>query len=104
MATVQAMTTLSNSLCAGNSVPARERLNTSPDHSEPPENRRNSTEKTRNVQQWRHRDPKIQTQQKSYDVEALHLPGLTSLLTPSTTSENSDLQTFATYLTEPALI
>lgn len=104
VATVQAMTTLSNSLCAGNSVPARERLNTSPDHSEPPENRRNSTEKTRNVQQWRHRDPKIQTQQKSYDVEALHLPGLTSLLTPSTTSENSDLQTFATYLTEPALI
>ena len=104
VATVQAMTTLSNSLCAGNSVPVRERLNTSHDHSEPPENRRNSTEKTRNVQQWRHRDPKIQTKQKSYDVEALNLSGLTSsLLTPSTTSENSDLQTFAAYLTEPAL-
>jgi len=104
VATVQAMTTLSNSLCAGNSVAARERLNISHDHSEPLGNRHHSTEKTTKVQQWRHRDPKIQAKQKSYNEEALHLPGSTSsLLTPSTTSENSDLQTFVTYLTEPAL-
>lgn len=102
VATVQAMTTLSSSLHVGSSVPSRERLNTSHNHSEPPGNRSYSTEKTRNAQQWRHKDHKIQTRHKSYDVEALDLPGSTSsLLTPSTTSENSDLRTFVSYLTEP---
>lgn len=101
-ATVQAMTTLPDSLHVSGSVPSRERLNTSHNHSEPPRNRRNSTESTGNIQQWRHKDPKIQTKHKSYDIEALHLPGSTSsLLAPSTAIENSDLQTFVSYLTEP---
>ena len=103
VATVQAMTTLSKSLYVGSSaVPTRERFNTGHNHSEPPGNRRYSTEKTRNIQQWRHKDPKLQTKHQSYDVEGLHLPGSnSSQLMPSTTSENSDLQAFAGYLTEP---
>jgi len=101
VATVQAMTTLSSSLHVGSSVPSRERLNKSYNRSEAPENGSYSTDKTRNVEQWRHKDPKIQTRHKSYDMEALHPPGSTSsLLTPSTTSQNSDLQTFVSYLTE----
>lgn len=102
VATVQAMTNLSSSLHVGSSVPSRERLKTRGNHSEPPGNRRYSTEKTRSFQQWRHKGPKIQTRQKSYDVEALRLPRSTSsAVLTSTNSENSDLQTFVSHLTEP---
>ena len=101
VATVQAMTKLSSSLHVGSSVPSRERLNSRRNHSKPPGYRRYSTEKTRNFHQWRHEDPKIQTRQKSYDVEALHLTGSTSAVLTSTNSENSDLQTLVSHLTEP---
>ena len=102
VATVQAMTTLSSSLHVGSSVPSRDRLNTSHNHSEPPGNRRSLTEKTRNVQQSRHKDSKIQTRHKSYGIEALHLQGsVSSPLTSSRPSENNDLETFVGYLTEP---
>ena len=88
VATVQAMTSYSNSLHASSSVPSPKRLN-----------RRSSTEGTRNRKQWRHIYPKIQTKQKEYDVEALHFPeSPSSLFTPS---QNSDLQTFVSYLTDP---
>ena len=101
VATVQAMTNLSSPLHVGSSVPSRERLNTRRNHSKPPGNRSYSTEKTRSIQQWRHKDPKIQTRQKSYDVETLHLPRSTSSVLTSTNSENSDLQKFVSHLTEP---
>ena len=101
VATVQAMTNLSSSLHVGSSVPSRERLKSKRNHSKSPGYRSYSTEKTRNFHQWRHEDPKIQTRQKSYDVEALHLTGSTSSVLTSTNSENSDLQTFVSHLTEP---
>jgi len=102
VATVQAMTTLSSSLHEGSSVPSCKRLSKSHNHSEAPETRSYSTEKSINVEQWRHKDSKVQTRTKSYDVEALHPPGLTSsILMPSKNSENSDLQTFVSCLTEP---
>lgn len=98
VATVQAMTSYSNSLQVSSSVRSPEQLNRSSNDSRPPKNGRNSTGDTRTTQQWRHKDPKVQTKRKECDVEALHFPGSTPpLFTPS---QDSDLQTFVSYLTD----
>ncbi|XP_078348004.1 uncharacterized protein LOC144633095 isoform X1 [Oculina patagonica] len=98
VATVQAMTSFSNSLHVSSSVPSPERFNGGRNDSRPPKNGRNSTEVTRNTQQWRHKDPTVQKKRKDYNVRAMHFPGSTPpLFTPS---QDSDLQTFVSYLTD----
>lgn len=102
VATVQAMTTSSNSLPVCSTFHSPDRSKTSRYHPGAPRNKRNSIEGTRNIQQWCHKDPKIQMRNQGFDVDAMYFPDSTSSLYNSfTTSKKSDLETFVSYLTEP---
>lgn len=97
VATVQAMRSYSNSFKVISSVSSTEQLNRSRNDSGSP-HVHNSNESKRNTQQWRHKDPKIQAKRKQHDTDTFHLPVATASL--NTSSKNSDLQTFVSYLTE----